>query len=88
MKAVRTEIKKGFESGIRPEDIPTRNSGLFVECRQARVGKAGLEGSREGPGQGVGGNGQEHGQRCGSKIPDPGERLVRQGLNSVRPQNR
>lgn len=44
MKAVRTEIKKGFESGIRPEDIPTRNSGLFVECRQARVGKAGLEG--------------------------------------------
>jgi hypothetical protein len=44
VKAVRTEIKKGFEGGIRNEDIPTRNSGLFVECRQARVGKAGLEG--------------------------------------------
>lgn len=44
MKAIRTEIKKGFEVGIRPKDTTARNSGLFVECRQAKAGKVGLEG--------------------------------------------
>jgi hypothetical protein len=44
MKSFRTIISKGFTDGIRPADIPTRNSGLFVDCRQFRGSKAGLEG--------------------------------------------
>ena len=45
MRTTRTTINKGLsELGIRPYDIPTRNSGLLIDCRQARVTKAGLEG--------------------------------------------
>lgn len=45
MKTYRIKISKGFnEIGIRPDDIPTRNSGLLVEARQVRVTRAGMEG--------------------------------------------
>jgi hypothetical protein len=46
MKAFRTVISKGFgdKGGIRSANIPTRNSGLFVDCRNAKISDAGLEG--------------------------------------------
>lgn len=46
MKSIRTPISKGFEpkGGLRPTDSTLRNSGLFIECRQAIITKSGLEG--------------------------------------------
>jgi hypothetical protein len=46
MKAFRTVISKGFEKGggLRPAEIPTRNNGLLVDCRNAKVLPTGLEG--------------------------------------------
>jgi hypothetical protein len=45
MKAFRTPIVKGFsEQAIRAADVTTRNSGLLISCKQARIQKAGLEG--------------------------------------------
>ena len=44
MKTFRTVIDKGLKAGIRPKDFTIRDSGLFIDCRQARVTPAGLEG--------------------------------------------
>jgi len=44
MKTYRSVINKGLTKGIRPMDVIARNTGLFIDCRQARVTPMGLEG--------------------------------------------
>lgn len=44
MKTFRTNVENGFKKGLSPEENPVRNSGLFIDCRNVRAGKVGLEG--------------------------------------------